>query len=213
MTSPSHHPTRRSLVFVIFLGALVVSGCTKRFICHTGKVEKNKRIGVLQTDKDGKKLRNTLEKNYIYQAIHEAGLTPVALNDVVVTKVFSAATQVFLPASPSTEGDQTQQSAIALDPKLVGFLQPQFKRLGLDYVMVLYTRASGLDEELHGVIVRVEDMQIVASEYYVFSAMKALWTSLSFIGVSYLVVPWFYTRCKVEAQYEMLSDFLADAMK
>lgn len=193
-------------VMVVALFAAASMGCVTELNSRVATLPHPARVGVLLADSTSSAPEATLRGSYVYTAMVESGLYPVALNDIDVTRVIRSSVLDRTGDSPAASATDD-----VANPALLGSLRKHFEQLTLDYVLIVYVDSWALDRDMRAVVVRVKDMSVVASRHYKRRTMGPLCVPLSFVfGASLLVCPWFLFIDKDEANYEMVKDFLSD---
>ena len=157
MPSKARHGASAPLVRLVIGVGLVMFhiGCvTKTWDVHTATVPPRSRVAVLVVDAGGNATSPTFADLPVYEAIDHSGLTPVALNDAVSGVTLA----VDGHASNAVAG-----SLPPFDPRLLSGLQQHLVDRQIDYLMLVYMSASGLDRDLKVMVIRTEDLQVVAT--------------------------------------------------
>lgn len=184
----------------VAVAMLMASGCATSMTHRTEAVSPGSRVGVLITDAGGAEVEPTFGDSYVYNALIQEGLVPVAMNDVDVSQV--------VPRLFERLELRSEQGVPRPTDWFLSTLVPYFVEKKLDYVMVVHTWTLGFDYDIKAVMIDAKRLDVVTSVDRRFRVMGALWGGLSLVfGVSLLVCPWMYLRDVDEHNYELVRHF------
>jgi len=188
---------------------ILVSGCTTHFMNKSESLPTGARVAFVLSDSDGTFGGYAVHQGFVFNALLAHGLVPVSLNTADSTALLSG-------VSKSVFKFEGQDPLSVTIPKHLETLKPRFEAMGISHLLVLHVAADALDESLRGVLIRVEDMAIVASKYYSHDIMVPLCVSTFFI--SWLYCPLIYWGTfDAETSYDlvssMLEEFLAPVLR
>ncbi len=208
-----------TLVTVIVL--ILQMSCSMKHKARNETLGKGARVGVLFVSKNGDHIETSLGKAYMATLLIEKGLDPVALNEADVRDLYELSSKelvnrnsgglVNLSGGAVTKVSVGSNNERSIDPILAPEFCAYLSKINVEYVLIVHVRSYGVDERLHGILLRAKDGSIVAAHAYWFSFMKQFCIPMTFaLGVSVVICPWFFLRDQDKATYGMLEDMLED---
>ena len=203
-------------VYFLILALLLSVSCTTRYMDKSETLPANKRVAVLVVEESGGTIVYGMQRNLIYNQLLRSNLIPVTLKEVD-TGMFGHLGRSYgnVAALMKNLRDEKENSAPdeTLNAILIPSLTNSLDKYDVDYLLIVSMSVVGLDKHLQGLLIKVDDMTVVASKYYDYTIMKELCIPLTFLwGASILTCPWLFIPDPDEARYEMVGDLLRDLM-